>query len=288
MPVDRIRRALLAAACAPALAATAPPVFERSVFHSSDGVRLSYLHGGLANARPIVFVPGWCMPASIWQAQLEAFAARHAVYALDPRGQGESDVPASGYTADRRAADLHEFLGRLPRPAVLVAWSLAGLESLHLVHRFGPARVAALALVDSSVGEGPAGSGEAVAAFKQRLREDRPAALREFAAAIFKRPPPLEEIERLALAMQRMPLQASLDLLAYPQPRSHWRQVARALKRPLLYAYTPQYATQARLLKQARPATVLAPFPDAGHALFVDAPERFSAVLGRFIDTRPA
>ncbi len=288
MPVDRIRRALLAAACAPALAATAPPVFERSVFHSSDGVRLSYLHGGLANARPIVFVPGWCLPASIWQAQLEAFAARHAVYALDPRGQGESDVPASGYTADRRAADLHEFLRRLPRPAVLVAWSLAGLESLQLVHRFGATRVAALALVDSSVGEGPASSGEAVAAFKQRLREDRPATLRDFAAAIFKRSPAEEEIERLALAMQRMTLQASLDLLAYAQPRSHWRQVARGLKRPLLYAYTPQYATQARLLKQARPATVLAPFPDAGHALFVDAPERFRAVLARFIDSLSA
>lgn len=288
MRVDRARRSLLLSTLAFALdAPAATPVISRASFRSSDGVRLSYLHGGRAGGRPIVFVPGWCLPADIWLAQLEAFATAAAVYALDPRGQGESDAPIEGYTADRRAADLHEFLQRLPRTAVVVAWSLAGLEALQLVHRFGTRRLAALVLVDSSVGEGPAGRGDGTAAFKQRLREDRNAALQEFAAAIFVRRPPEADIERLAEAMQRMPLDASLDLLAYPQPREHWRAVARSFRKPLLYAYTPQYAPQARLLKQARPTTVLAPFPDSGHALFVDAPERFHDELARFIDTLP-
>jgi len=288
MRVDRARRALLISTCALAFdAPAAAPVIERASFRTSDGVRLSYLHADRPGARPIVFVPGWCLPADIWRAQLEAFALTHAVYALDPRGQGESDVPATGYTADRRAADLHEFLQRLAQPAVIVAWSLAGLESLQLVHRFGTRRVAALALVDSSVGEGPATRGNGVSAFKQRLREDRAAALREFVAAIFKRPPPEAEIIRLAAAMQRVPLAASLDLLAYPQPREHWRSVARALRRPLLYAYTPQYAVQARLLKGARPATVLAPFDEAGHALFADAPDRFNQQLTHFVNALP-
>jgi len=288
MRVDRTRRALLISTCALALdASAAAPVIERASFRTGDGVGLSYLHAERPGVLPIVFVPGWCLPADLWQAQLEVFAATHAVYALDPRGQGESDAPATGYTADRRAADLHEFLQRLARPAVIVAWSLAGLESLQLVHRFGTRRVAALALVDSSVGEGPAGRGNGVAAFKQRLREDRAAALREFAAAIFKRPPPQAEIARLAEAMQHMPLQASLDLLAYPQPREHWHKLAHAFRKPLLYAHTPQYAQQARLLKQARPATMLAPFDDAGHALFADAPDRFNQELARFVNAQP-
>jgi len=110
---------------------------------------------------------------------------------------------------------------------------------------------------------------------------------REFVAAIFKRPPPEAEIIRLAVAMQRMPLAASLDLLAYPQPREHWRSVARALRRPLLFAYTPQYAVQARMLKGARPATVLVPFDEAGHALFADAPDRFDRELARFVNALP-
>jgi microsomal epoxide hydrolase len=287
MRVDRTRRAVLLSACALALDAAATPVIERASFPTSDGVRLSYLHAERPGARPIVFVPGWCLTADIWQRQLEFFARTHAVYALDPRGQGESEVPAGGYTADRRAADLHEFLQRLPRPAVVVAWSLAGLESLQLVQRFGTRRIAALALVDSSVGEGPASRGDGSAAFRQRLREDRAAALNDFAAAIFRRPPPQAEVARLAEAMQRMPLGASLALLDYGLPREHWRAIARGLRRPLLYAYTPQYAPQAKLLKAARPATTLAPFDDAGHALFADAPEQFNGELTRFLASLP-
>lgn len=288
MPVSRVRRALLLSAGALALEApAATPVIERTSFLTGDGVRLSYLRAERPGARPIVFVPGWCLPADLWQMQLETFAGTHAVYALDPRGQGESDAPATGYTADRRAADLHEFLQRLARPAVIVAWSLAGLESLHLVHGFGTRRVAALVLVDSSVGEGPATRGDGVASFRQRLREDRPAALRGFVTAIFKRPLPEAETLRLAEAMQRMPLEASLDLLTYPQPREHWRAIARSFKKPFLYAYTAQYATQARLLKQARPATSVALFEEAGHALFVDAPEQFNRELARFLATLP-
>ena len=287
MRVDRTRRTVLLSACALAFDAAATPVIERASFPTSDGVRLSYLHAERPGARPIVFVPGWCLPADVWQRQLEFFARTHAVYALDPRGQGESEVPAGGYTADRRAADLHEFLQRLPRPAVVVAWSLAGLESLQLVQRFGTRRIAALALVDSSVGEGPASRGDGSAAFRQRLREDRAAALNDFAAAIFRRPPPQAEVARLAEAMQRMPLDASLALLDFGLPREHWRAIARSFRGPLLYAYTPQYAPQAKLLKAARPATTLAPFEDAGHALFADAPEQFNGELTRFLASLP-
>ena len=288
MRVDSTRRSILLAASALVLGApAAATVMQRADFRTDDGVRLSYLHAGLPGGRPMVFVPGWCLPADIWQPQMAFFAGTHAVYALDPRGQGESEVPAGGYTADRRAADLHEFLQRLPRPATVVAWSLAGLESLQLVQRFGTRRIAALALVDSSVGEGPASRGDGSAAFRQRLREDRAAALNDFAAAIFRRPPSHAEVARLAEAMQRMPLDASLALLDFGLPREHWRAIARGFRRPLLYAYTPQYAPQAKLLKAARPATTLAPFEDAGHALFADAPEQFNGELTRFLASLP-
>lgn len=287
MRVDRARRFVLHAAGALPFTASAASVIARASFRTSDGVRLSFLGTQRQGSRPIVFVPGWCLPADLWLLQLEFFATAHAVHALDPRGQGESDAPEAGYDADRRAADIDEFLQLLTRPAVLVAWSLAGLEALQLAYRFGTRRLAALVLVDSSVGEGTAGRGDGVAAFRQQLIEDRSAALREFAAAIFKRPPPAAEIERLAASMQRMPLSASLDLLAYPQPREHWRATARAFDKPLLYAYTPQYARQAMLLKRARPSTMLAPFPDAGHALFADAPEQFRDALARFVRALP-
>ncbi len=63
---------------------------------TSDGVTLSYLETAPAAAGgplTIVLLPGWCMPASIWQAQLPALGAHYRTLALDPRGQGESEVP---------------------------------------------------------------------------------------------------------------------------------------------------------------------------------------------------
>src|SRR5579871_376476 len=71
-------------------------------FVSSDGVRLHYLEGGQKLGHTIVFVPGWTMPAWIWGPQLQAFARRYHVVAFEPRGQGNSDVPASGYEPRRR------------------------------------------------------------------------------------------------------------------------------------------------------------------------------------------
>ncbi len=256
----------------------------RDAFTTSDRVRLSYWRAGpRAGATPVVFVPGWCVPASIWQPNLIAAAADRPALALDPRGQGESEVPSQGYTADRRARDLHELLAGLRQPAVVVAWSLAGLEALQMTHRFGTRRLQALVLVDSSVGEGPAGDGSGTERFRQQLRQDREAALTGFARAIFRSPRGEADTAALVASMQRMPLQASLDLLDYGLPREHWRRLARGFDRPLLYVVTPQYREQARLLAAARPATRTQVFESAGHALFADEPQRFDRVLHDFL-----
>ena len=119
-------------------------LLRSSTFTASDGARLHVLEscpGGAAPdaARPVVaFVPGWSIPASIWRRQLTALRSTHCVAALDPRGQGESEVTAGGYAIERRADDVREFNGRYPR-VVLVGWSLGALEALECVHRHGVA-----------------------------------------------------------------------------------------------------------------------------------------------------
>ena len=98
---------------------------------TSDGVRLRVLESGPPDTRrgPVLaFVPGWSMPASIWLPQLTALGAAYGVAALDPRGQGESDIPNSGFDIERRAADINEFIARYDR-VVLVGWSLGALEA---------------------------------------------------------------------------------------------------------------------------------------------------------------
>ncbi len=250
---------------------------------TSDGVRLSLLSAGAERSgTPVLFVPGWSMPAELWRPQMARLQDTRPVVALDPRGHGESEAPVGGYGADRRAADLFEVLAGLGRPAIVVAWSLAGIELLHGLPTHGDGAIAGVILVDSSLGEGPAGRGEGVAAFRRRLSENRTAALADFARAIFRRPQPPARIDALVAAMARVPLDASLEMLDWGLPRERLRAAARGLRRPLRLAITPQYREQARLHAAARPATRVEVFEEAGHALFDDAPERFAALMARF------
>ncbi len=253
-------------------------------FTTSDGVTLHVIESRPASAAPgapvIALVPGWSMPASIWRAQLDALGRRHTVVALDPRGQGSSEVPPGGYTLERRAADIAEFLAAYPR-VVLVGWSLGALESLEYVARNGESRLAGLVLVDSSVGENPRpGKSD----FLDRLKRDREATLDAFMRAIFRTPPAEADLRALVAGAQRMPLEASVSLLSYPVPREHWRDIARSVRAPLLYVVTPQFSAQAGNLKKNRPATGVVVFESAGHALFADEPARFDAVLEEFVE----
>jgi len=285
------------------------PPLGRRTFQTSDGVALSLLEAGREHAGDrqlkIVFVPGWSMPATLWRKQLEALGRSYHVLAIDPRGQGESQVPPGGYTAERRAADLSEILQSLwsptgthvgrnperePRAKVgarvegsnvlLVGWSLGAIESLQYVQMFGADRLAGLVLVDSSVGEEPAPPPGG--AFTQRLREDRAQMLDEFVRAIFAKPRWDVEIASLVQQAKRLPLEESLALLSYPFERAHWRRITHGFTKPLLYVVTPQFEAQARNLQKNRPATEIEIFKDAGHALFVDEPERFNSLLAQF------
>jgi len=258
----------------------------RGTFQTSDGVTLSLLKAGQQHAQDnnlqIAFIPGWSMPAWLWQSQLQHFGTEYYTLALDPRGQGESEVPSGGYTAERRATDIRDFLQPLSR-VLLVGWSLGAFEALQYVQMFGTDRLAGLVLVDSSVGEEPAPAPGG--SFKQRLREDRDGMLQEFVRAIFANPQPEPQLEMLVRGAKRIALEDSLALLSYPFERTHWREIARGFDKPLLYIVTQQYAEQAANLKKNRPGTQVEVFTEAGHALFVDEPEKFNALLDSFAKT---
>jgi non-heme chloroperoxidase len=244
----------------------------------SDGVVLSVIESGAAVPAPltIALIPGWCMPAWLWQPQLDVLSAHYPVIALDPRGQGESDVPEYGYHFERRAADIQELLQPY-KNVLLVGWSLGALEVLEYAHRFGDKRLTGMVLVDSSVGElpvPPPGGG-----FLDELRKDRDKTLDAFVREMYSKPRPESEIAALLQNVKRMSLANSIALLSSGIPREHWKEIAHAFKKPLLYAVTPQFEEQAQNLKKNRPDTRIEVFSDAGHALFVDDPQRFNTLM---------
>ena len=185
----------------------------RRTFETSDGVALSLLESGREHTGgsklKIALLTGWTMPAAIWQNQLEFFGQSYHTLALDPRGQGDSEVPLSGYTAERRATDLREFLRPFSN-VLLIGWSLGAIESLQYIHMFGADKLAGLVLVDSSVGEEPAPTGEGT--FLQSLRQDRDGTVEGFVRAIFNTPQPESEIAKLISGAKRMPVEDSIAL----------------------------------------------------------------------------
>jgi len=213
---------------------------------------------------------------------MEELGRRYHTLAMDPRGQGESQIPSFGYTAERRATDVHDFLQPLSN-VLLIGWSLGAIESLQYIDMFGSQRLAGLVLVDSSVGEEPAPPSGGT--FMQQLREGRDQTLNEFVHAIFSKPQPESEIESLVLGAKRMTLEDSLALLSYPFERTHWKRIVHGFKKPLLYVVTPQFEKQAQNLKKNRPGTQIEVFKTAGHALFVDEPQRFNNLILRFAES---
>ena len=275
--------ALAAALYAVAGLGAKAPIRDR-YFRASDGVSLHYREAGVGPA-VIVLIPGWLMPAEVFDAQLAALGGRYRVVALSPRSQGGSQLFPGRHTAALRARDIRDFVRHVnPTRFVLAGWSLGVVESLVYVQRHRPRNLRGLVLIDNSIGEGPAPTG---AGLRDLLPADMgdaayQAFVRQFAVGLFQRPPPPAlhaAVERSAL---RAPLAIARNLLEPWYPREFYRRVVHRTAVPLWYAVTPRYAAQAELLKAAKPAAQVSLFEHAGHALFVDAAEDFNAQLEHF------
>jgi pimeloyl-ACP methyl ester carboxylesterase len=85
---------------------------------SVAGVRLHYVEGG--EGAPILLLPGWPQSWYVWRYVMPLLAAAgRRVIALDPRGMGDSDRPASGYDLRTVVAEIHRFVEALGLSAPL-------------------------------------------------------------------------------------------------------------------------------------------------------------------------
>src|SRR5437867_10602343 len=74
---------------------------------AADEVRIHYLEAGTAGRDPaLLFVPGWTMPAWIWDSQIKYFSDKRRGVAMDPRSQGESSPTTEGHHPAARARDI--------------------------------------------------------------------------------------------------------------------------------------------------------------------------------------
>jgi len=259
---------------------------SRSAFiTTTDRVRIHYLEAGDGPA--MLFVPGLTMTASIWESQIAFFSRTHRVVAMDPRSQGDSDKTSQGSYPERRARDIKEVIDRLQLgPVILVAWSMAGPEAISLIDQFGSDSLRALILVDSTIGGDP-DPARFTPHFNnvKALQLDRQGWTERWVRSMFVTPPTDAVVQKIAGDSFKTPTDtmALLILNTYVVSGDDRRASLSKLTRPLLYIAREGNEAQARVAKTAVPSARIEVLSGAGHAMFVEAAERFNKALSDFI-----
>jgi non-heme chloroperoxidase len=280
----RMRFAILALCfwCAPHLLAQVSSDF----FKTSDGVRIHYTETG--KGQSIVFIPGWTMPAWIWQKQIDGLSSKYHVVAVDPRSQGESDKPTYGHLPETRARDYKELVDHLAlKQPVLVGWSMGCGELMKYVEQFGSDNLAGLVLVDGYLWEKPDPNLFAgMSGWMNQLQQDRQKQANGFVRGMYRKPQPEPYLARVIAASMEVPADTAAVLIYNMIAVRDFNGGFARLNRPVLFAYQPDSQSTADFLKAKLGDKVqLKKFEGDGHALFVDDPEKFNDALGEFLAT---
>jgi non-heme chloroperoxidase len=286
----RLALALLCIATVPSVivqtAAQATATIKSGAFKTSDGVSIHYLEAG--SGRPIVFIPGWTMPAWIWQKQIDEFSKHYHVIAVDPRSQGESDKPPFGHLPETRARDYKELVDQLGlKHPVLVGWSMGCGELVKYAEQFGTDNVAGVVLVDGIVSDKPNPDFFiGISGWMNQLQLDRQKQADAFVRTMFKKPQTDEYLKRIVDASIQTPADTAALLIYNMLAARDFSAGLARMNKPVLFAYQPETQQTADFLKlKLGDKLRLELFEGDGHALFVDDPEKFNHVLEDFLKT---
>ena len=191
--------------------------------------------------RPLLFIPGWGMGASVFTPTIDAFGAAHT---------RSIELPESGHTLTDWA---QQIATTLTPNTVLCGWSLGGMLALELALELAqqrPDTIAALVLISTTPRfiadeHWPHGvTPQAFQAFEHLLQNDPPALLRQF------------------ITLQSMgdphPRALARRLAEHPSPSSHLATGLSILRDTDLRASIPRI-TQPTLLIQGEADHITAP-----------------------------
>ncbi|SRR5579884_155083 len=112
-----------------------------------NGVNLHLVQAGEQGAA-LILLHGFPQTWLIWRYVLPAFAQRYRVLAMDLRGYGDSDKPASGYDKGTMAEDVRALMDRLEIERALVVGHDRGARVARRLGLEHPSRVAGVVLLD--------------------------------------------------------------------------------------------------------------------------------------------
>ncbi len=251
---------------------------------SRDEVTLGYEEAG-AGDPPLLLIHGWGTDRGVFGPLMRATSAAHRVVAVDLRGHGESDAPRQDYSVEALADDVAWIAATLGlnRP-VLIGHSMGGLVALELASR---GDVRGLVLLESPVAAPPA----MAAALQPALARLETEAYQATASAMLdmmlganfdaaERARMIAYVRSLPQHILARTLRASV---AYDS-----RTAAGRVRCPALYVGTSTPYADIPQLQALCPHLVTGQLPGCGHYFPLEAPDRLSPMIARFLAAEAA
>ncbi len=257
-----------------------------STVRLANGVTLEYAERGQGNGQVVIFLHGYTDSWYSFSRVLELLPIRYHGYALTQRGHGDSDKPPAGYEMSTLAADVVAFMDRFGiQKAAIVGHSMGSVVAQRVAIEY-PNRVSKLVLVGST----PHGANDVVLdllSFVQTLQDPvDPAFVRDFQVSTTFQPVPAGFLNRVVAESLKVPARvwkAALTGFVAADNRDDLERI----QVPTLIIYGDQdsvfpYADQLDL-KDGIPNSRLLVYPQTGHGVHWERPERFTADLADFL-----
>ena len=264
---------------------------------TDDGVKLYFEETG--SGKPVIFVHEFAGDHRSWEPQIRHFARTYRSITFDARGYPPSDVPeaVSAYSQSRAADDIAAVLDHLDiARAHVVGLSMGGFAALHFGFRH-PARALSPTVGGCGYGSEPSQrdrfraeaetiaaliTSEGMAAFAEKyaygpsrvqFENKDPRGFAEFKRLLADHSAIGAANTQLGCQRERPSLYALLDQM-------------RALTVPTLILTGDEdwpCLTPGILMKQNIPTAALAVMPNCGHAVNLEDPDGFNAIVGNFL-----
>jgi pimeloyl-ACP methyl ester carboxylesterase len=283
--------ALLAALADGPLPSTPAPALRFADVRLSTGMRMHYAEQGDPRGEPVILIHGYSDSWFSYSRVLPLLDDRYRVYALDLRGHGNSDRPASGYRMSDLAADVLAFMDAKGIVRASVVGHSMGSIVAQQVALAAPRRVSRLVLIGSATSirnvSGILELKRAVDSLPDPVPESF---VREFQSSTVHAPVPEAFMDGVVRESLKLPARVWRELIAGMLATDPPLALGRA-GIPALIVWGDkdammQRAEQEALVKMLRTAT-LTVYPDTGHDPQWERPEAFARDLQRFLQ-RPA
>src|SRR5829696_8660392 len=273
-----------------------PNGVEFATTRLATGPRLHYAERGDRAGEAIVFLHGYSDSWYSFSRVLPLLSQEYHAFAFDQRGHGDSDKPECCYTLDDFAADVDAFMDAVGiERAILVGHSggtiIAPRVALNYPHRVSRLVLIGAATIAATVGannEAMLGLAEEVRALEDPVP---PEFAREFQESTIHRPVPEEFLSTAVSESLKLPARVWRDYMEGVVLAGGHAAQLREINAPTLLLWGEQDAFFPRE-EQERLATAIADatlevYPETGHAVHWERPERFVRDLDAFIkDTR--